>query len=548
MLDFLKNFLRYWHTLRYLKLIQITSRLKLILPKSKVSLDKKNDLNNFTGFWIESAQRIQKMESENTFKFLNESHKLETNSWDDIKASKLWLYNLHYFDDLNAHDSITRKSWHYELLNKWIKENPPFEGTGWDSYPTSLRIVNWIKWALNGNLLKTDVIYSLEIQCRFLEKNIEKQLLGNHLFANGKALTFAGFFFDGVEAKKWRKIGTSILKKQVEEQVLSDGGNFELSPMYHIIFLEDLLDLINLYRTFDLKPPVEFVEKVPLMLSWLKTMCHPDGKISFFNDSAFGITPSVREIEDYANRLDLFEPINNNRNNYFKNLSASGFTRVVYGEIVAIIDRSSIGPSYLPAHAHADTLSFELSIFGKRVIVNSGTSVYGSSEKRQLQRGTQSHSTVMIDNQNSSEVWGGFRVARRAKVFNSIDFQQDDIIVLSASHNGYHRLKGKPTHTRKWKFSSQLVVIEDLIEGNFNHDVELAFFLHPDININQISESKVELKLLDKTIKLNFEGKGFMVIENSKYHPEFGVSNDNFKILFRIKGNLPVKVKTRISW
>jgi hypothetical protein len=92
------------------------------------------------------------------------------------------------------------------------------------------------------------------------------------------------------------------------------------------------------------------------------------------------------------------------------------------------------------------------------------------------------------------------------------------------------------------------VVIEDLIEGNFNHDVELAFFLHPDININQISESKVELKLLDKTIKLNFEGKGFMVIKNSKYHPEFGVSNDNFKILFRIKDDLPVKVKTRISW
>lgn len=548
MLDFLNKFLRYWHTLRYLKLIQITARLKLILQRPKVSLDKKNDLNNFTGFWIKSAQRIQKMENESTFKFLNESHKIETNSWDGIKASKLWLYNLHYFDDLNAHDSITRKSWHYELLNKWIKENPPFEGIGWDSYPTSLRIVNWIKWALNGNLLNTDVINSLEIQCRFLEKNIEKHLLGNHLFANGKALTFAGFFFDGIEAKKWRKIGTSILKKQVEEQVLSDGGHFELSPMYHIIFLEDLLDLINLYRTFDLKPPGVFLEKVPLMISWLKTMCHPDGKISFFNDSAFGIAPSVREIEDYANRLDLFEPIDNNSNKYFENLFASGFTRVVYGELVAIIDRSSIGPSYLPGHAHADTLSFELSIFGKRVIVNSGTSLYGSTDKRQLQRGTKSHSTVMIDNQDSSEVWGGFRVARRAKVFNSSDFQQDDIIALSASHNGYHRLKGKPTHNRKWKFSSQLVVIEDLIEGNFNHDVELAFFLHPEININQISESKVELKVLDKTIKLDFESKGFMVIENSKYHPEFGVSNDNFKILLRIKGDLPIKVKTRISW
>lgn len=549
MLAFLKKYFRYWNTVRYLKFIQVISRLKLFLPRLRVSLDNNNKLNKNSNLWIKSAMRMQSMEGENTFSFLNESHNIENNEWNTIKTSKLWLYNLHYFNDLNAFGSSSRTSWHYAIIDRWIEENPPFEGIGWEPYPSSLRIVNWIKWSLDGNSLKIHALNSLEIQCRFLVKNIEKHLLGNHLFSNAKALVFAGLFFKGSEAKKWLKTGNRILNKELEEQVLSDGGNFELSPMYHLIFLEDLLDLINLYRTFNLYPPEAFEEKVPLMLNWLKTMCHPDGEISFFNDSAFGIAPNVKEIEAYASRLKFNNPIKKNATEkYFVNLSSSGFTRVVDDELVAIIDRSSIGPSYLPAHAHADTLSFELSLFGQRVVVNSGTSVYGSSKKRQRQRGTGAHSTVMIDNQDSSEVWSGFRVARRAKVFDINDSLQDEIITLSASHNGYHRLKGKPTHNRKWKFMNQSLLIEDYIEGRYNHDIDLAFFIHPKITVNQISESSIELIMHDKKIYLDFLCNGILSIENSNYYPQFGVSKNNHKISYRLTGALPIQIISRISW
>ncbi|MEY6432337.1 heparinase II/III-family protein [Thioalkalicoccus limnaeus] len=66
---------------------------------------------------------------------------------------------------------------------------------------------------------------------------------------------------------------------------------------------------------------------------------------------------------------------------------------------------------------HADTLSFELSLFGQRTIVNGGTSRYGSGPERLAERSTAAHSTVQIDGADSSEVWGGFRVARRARPF-----------------------------------------------------------------------------------------------------------------------------------
>jgi uncharacterized heparinase superfamily protein len=69
----------------------------------------------------------------------------------------------------------------------------------------------------------------------------------------------------------------------------------------------------------------------------------------------------------------------------------------VHGPAVALLDVAPIGPDYLPGHAPADTLSFELSVFGQRLLVNSGTSCYGASLERLRQRATAAHNTVVVD-------------------------------------------------------------------------------------------------------------------------------------------------------
>ena len=69
-----------------------------------------------------------------------------------------------------------------------------------------------------------------------------------------------------------------------------------------------------------------------------------------------------------------------------------------------------MGPDYIPGHAHADTLSFELSIGAQRVFVNSGTSEYGLSPKRLNQRKTAAHNTVEVDGKDSSQVWSGLEL------------------------------------------------------------------------------------------------------------------------------------------
>jgi hypothetical protein len=102
---------------------------------------------------------------------------------------------LHYFNDLNAKDCKQKLALHQQLILRWITENPPSKSIGWQPYPLSMRIVNWIQWSLNNNPLSQPMLDSLVTQIRCLNQTIEYHLLGNHLIANAKALIFAGFFF-----------------------------------------------------------------------------------------------------------------------------------------------------------------------------------------------------------------------------------------------------------------------------------------------------------------------------------------------------------------
>ena len=91
------------------------------------------------------------MEGPVQFRFLNRLYSLPgKGGWEEERLEKLWLYNLNYFDDLNAKNAAERTQWHGDLINRWIVENEPGKGIGWEPYPTSLRIVNWIKWFLAG--------------------------------------------------------------------------------------------------------------------------------------------------------------------------------------------------------------------------------------------------------------------------------------------------------------------------------------------------------------------------------------------------------------
>ncbi len=382
-------------------------------------------------------------------------------------------------------------------------------------------------------------------------ERLEYHLLANHLFANAKALVFAGMFFEGDEADEWLEKGLSILEKEIPEQVLPDGGHFERSPMYHSIILEDMLDLVNLMDGCEDAVAVSKVKfiadmtrsNIPSMTSWLQALSHPDGEIGFFNDTACGIASKPKALFSYALRLglDCGSPPTDN----LTNLQETGYIRYQQGQSVALMDVAPVGPNYQPGHAHADTLSFELSLFGQRLFVNSGTSTYEEGQERHRQRSTLAHNTVEINGENSSEVWKSFRVGRRAHPRNLKISEAAGRTVIICEHDGYRRLRGRPVHRRQWTFEPGCLSVCDEIDGQFNAAVA-SYHLHPDVTLKATNGADCLEIILPGGEVASFSYAGARIrVDEANWHPEFGLSVPTKVIRCQFDGP---RLECRLSW
>jgi len=530
----LKSVARYFHTLRHLRPVQIVGRVRHKLHRPRPDLRPPPAPRGLAVAFAAPVAPAPSMPAADRFRFLNVEQLCATpGDWNVAGRAALWTYNLHYFDDLNAAGGAERAGWHRALLDRWVEQNPPGAGPGWDAYPLSRRIVNWTKWAFGGERLSPAAHASLAVQARWLTQRLEYHLLGNHLFANAKALVFAGLYFEGAEADELLRTGLAIVASELAEQVLEDGAHFELSTMYHAAALEDLLDLINVMRAAGRDVPAAWRGTAARMQRWLDLLTHPDGGIAFFNDAAFGIAPTCAELRAYAARLGLAVAAITPRP--IESLAASGYARLTRGEFCLLADVAPIGPDYLPAHAHADTLSFELSIGQQRVLVNSGTSEYGESPERLRQRGTAAHNTVSVDGADSSEVWAGFRVARRARA-RLVSAVAGPVTELVGEHDGFLRLPGRNLHARRWHLDERQLLIEDRISGRFDH-AEAYLHIHPDVQARRIAEHHFELRLPDaRLVPLQFSGAASTELRAGSWHPRFGSVLRNQVLVARFAG------------
>ena len=532
--------IRLYHTIKYLKLKQVVWRVIYLLPRFRNPETGCPAIKSIPFIYI---AKLGVTEDYDHFLFLNEENQLSKVGWDNPSQSKLWRYNLHYFDCLNQVElKYERVELQINIINKWTIENQFSKGTGWEPYPTSLRIINWIKWHFKTNGLSDEATLNLWNQVQWLASRPEYHLLGNHLFINAKALLFACVIFGLDEHSAIYRKALKILKEELSEQFLEDGAHFELSPMYHALAMEDLLDLYQLKSTLPPNfPGQEIEEKFLNGMNWLHYMSYSSGELAHFNDCANDIAPTLSELNELGQKVGLKGALNSDiKYNYFKD---SGFVVFKNETVHLIADIGDIGPDYLPGHAHADSLSFELAINGQRVIVNSGTGEYGLSEERLRQRSTAAHSTIELDGKSSSEVWSGFRVAQRARIAEVEICEDDNRIELSAVHDGYTRINSKSLHKRNWKLNDSSIEIIDEVSGTGN-SVQLRYYLHPDIHV-EIHDESVQLRI-NSEILAKIRTEQNVQVVNSAYHDKFGSSRKNKCLL--ITGTTPFSSKVSISW
>jgi len=365
-----------------------------------------------------------------------------------------------------------------EMIRGWVAQCTYPHNPAWHPEVISKRVLNWIKWLIDyPESDDADILDSLSRQITCLERNIETFLPGTQLVENGLALAAAGlyFFCDG-RPRQWLNKGTQILKSTLDKQLLPGGGHIQRSPMYQCTLLEELLTCCNLFLARGMEPNW-LLQKINAMLQRMMDLLHPDGRIPLLNDSVFGYAPEPADILDYAKRTFDFHPRTPARE-----YEDDGYIVFRDSNCFLIIDGGPIGPDYLPSHGHADTLSYEMSIDGKRVIVDSGVFGYQSDGIRAYCRGTAAHNTVVVDSCDQSEMWRAFRVGHRAHAFSPIVVDGERLSFFVGGHDGYQSLRcGAIHHRTLLHVPDEFFVVSDSLSGCGSHRLESHIHLTPGL-------------------------------------------------------------------
>jgi uncharacterized heparinase superfamily protein len=474
------------------------------------------------------------------FRFLNQTAEPDPDSrWECKQLPRLWQYNLHYFDWLW---SLTDSDSGYEIAKNYVVDwiqNHRVSGvsTGWEPYPTSLRLMNWMLLFLGPCKERTQkdssfmrvLVESLYLQSCFLSKQLEFHILANHLLENATALALTGFFFKGADATKWGRVGNSISRTQLDEQILSDGLHFERSPMYHARILW-LTKLLSVYGDDSTKGMAGSL--LPKMDYALSRMRHPDSSLALFNDAA-------NEIYSL--------PVHVNSEPEVWALKQAGY----YGATLEngnyiVCDCGNVGPDYQPGHAHADTFSFEWTIDHRPFITDTGTFEYGNTYERSIDRSTKAHNTLTIGGRNSSEVWSSFRVGQRCYPRVTKWSPTSDSFFLEAEHDGYSPWVCR----RSFAYDKNHLEVCDFIQGrgtqNFESNLHFAPGVQLSINgdtcIATVGDIKVQIVVGTKEeLKLNRF--------SSRYSPEFGlaIARESLSIQGRCSESAQIKMTMMVQ-
>jgi hypothetical protein len=427
---------------------------------------------------------------------------------------------------------------------------PPGSSPGWEPYALSLRLVSWCRWLLrNAEPPAPQLLASAVAQARWLRRRPETHILANHYFENLKALVFAGAVLPAPDASRWLRMGRRGCSRRCTNSSCRMAGTTSAVLRTTVCCSAGCSICSSWIVRWKVRwgaPLRDAVEQAAIRaLALLAGIEFPGDRYPLFNDSAFNSAPRPSVLYSRAQALRL----------RWTGLAADrvelpcfgvfGWRDANAGEL--LLKCGDVGPAYQPGHTHCDMLSFEWYLGGLPFVVDTGVYEYEPGPMRHYVRSTAAHNTVAVEGAEQSEIWGEFRVARRARVLRAGIEAVSGGLRFSGEILAFPALGGGIRHRRVVELlrsgAAWNVRIEDELRGKGHAALGSRLLFHPDIEIIPESDQACLLRLPHGgVVRLSSLHGGVMQWCTAPYCPGFGVRRDAPQLLVRTEGALPARM------
>tara|TARA_B100000963_G_C22615925_1_gene667333 strand:- start:640 stop:2244 length:1605 start_codon:yes stop_codon:yes gene_type:complete len=455
---------------------------------------------------------------------------IDENVWKRNHGSQLWNNYLNSFmwvPDVRAVGTNQARIFLRKKILDWIEDIDYSDKLIWKEDVLAKRIF----------YLLTNLSFFFEtanegFQKKFA-KNINKQCLLLLKISNNKernifsikSLILSSLCFENLKSNY--SIIIDQLNVLIKKNVLEDGVHYLRSPSEQFFFLCSLLDIRNFLGNFHKEIPFEINRKISEMSTILKLFRIADGHLAIFNKYDFIIVAKINNVLKKANNNARLPKVS----------KFSDFYRIANNKIIFIMDCGT--PT--SEKTHAGSLSFELSYLTEKIVVNCGSPFVNNKDWDDAMRSTAAHSTLNINEINSSDIFFNKDTTSRIANVGSEIFEEKDNVWINSYHTGYKKIFGL-IHKRSvhLDLNNHIIRGEDSFKSsnkfieNKNHVVFLRFHIHPSIELNvTTSRKKVVLKLKNNMGWEFICSEARIKVEDGIYLGENKIVQPNQHILIR---------------
>jgi hypothetical protein len=403
------------------------------------------------------------------------------------------------------------------LMRSWIFNCQLRQMNNRDAYTIGERIVNGSLFLLlSGNSeIPQDISAAFKLMGRQVANNLEYYpggLTGNHAFNNARALLFAGLVTKLPYAVD---LAFAISKERLPKLVTSDGFLREGSSHYHFLFTrwilemlwladrngnEDFIQLLKPYARllvhrcwfFLVQNKADSSWQIPLIgdvspdcpPSWLLGLPWSTLACGVYQLDNLPMPPRERGWSDLFG-VDKY-CAGTSWPEHTAGFPKSGWFRIDHHPWIVFVRAESSDGTMQASHKHNDLGSFLLFKNGSLLITDSGRLDYTPSPLSYYCKSALAHNSLLLNGLSAASDDTSWLSDSYLAVQTAVDVRrQFEDTVITLKHNGFSRFSGNQIfHRRILKLNLHGLVIEDHLDGQGTHRVQMRFHFAPGIGVS----------------------------------------------------------------